>query len=144
MAIDIDFFESLQEGLHKLAREEVESGNTVAFQKAGERPVRIRTESCHDVSISLADFLVMTSQSNVKRKISSPLKPLQETMEQISDEEKARLKSSIDQALASGRLEGTVLGTEMEALNARFVAGEITVAEHVRLGQLLADGEKHG
>ena len=62
MTTGIDFFESLQEGLRKLARQEVDSGNTIAFQRAGERPVRIRTEPCKEVSIPLADFLAMTSR----------------------------------------------------------------------------------
>lgn len=144
MATGIDYFESLQEGLRKLAAEEVDSGNTGALRRPRERPVRIRTEPCRDVSISLADFLAMTSESGGKRKMPSPQQPLQETMERISAEEKARRKSSVDQARASVRLEGPVLGAEMEALNARFVDGEITSAEHVRLGLLVADRHRHG
>lgn len=144
VATGIDFFESLHEGLRKLATDEVDSGNTGALRRPGERPLRIRTEPCRDVSISLADFLAMTSESDGKKKMPSPQQPLQVTLERKSAEEKARRKSSVDQARASVRLEGTVLGAEMEALNARFVDGEITSAEHVRLGLLVADRHRHG
>jgi hypothetical protein len=72
VATGIDFFESLHEGLRKLAAEEVSSGNTGALRRPGERPVRTRTEPCRDVSISLVNFLAMTGESGGKKKMPSP------------------------------------------------------------------------
>jgi hypothetical protein len=48
----------------------------------------------------------------------------------ISPEERARRKAAIDYARASVRLEGFVQGEFAEALNRRYIDGEITSEEH--------------
>jgi hypothetical protein len=48
----------------------------------------------------------------------------------ISAEERARRKAAIDYARGSVRLEGFVVSEDVEALNRRYVDGEITSAEH--------------
>ncbi|MSP01447.1 MAG: hypothetical protein EXR07_10430 [Acetobacteraceae bacterium] len=53
-----------------------------------------------------------------------------ETQPRITIEERARRKDAIDYARGSVRLEGFVLGPEVEELNRRYVDGEITSAEH--------------
>lgn len=52
------------------------------------------------------------------------------TASTMSDDEKARRRKAIDYARASVRLEGFVLDDEIERLNERYVAGEITSDEH--------------
>ena len=51
----------------------------------------------------------------------------------ISDEERMRRKRAVDQARANVRLEGTILPAAIEEINRRFIEGEITGDEHVRL-----------
>jgi hypothetical protein len=48
----------------------------------------------------------------------------------ISPEERARRKAAIDYARASVRLEGFVQSEFAEALNRRYIDGEITSEEH--------------
>lgn len=50
---------------------------------------------------------------------------------QISEEERARRKASIDNARASVRLEGIILSPEIEQINQQFINGELTRQEHV-------------
>lgn len=52
----------------------------------------------------------------------------------ISEQECQRRSEAVRRARNSVRLEGVVLDAEIEALNARFIAGEIDSAEHTRLG----------
>lgn len=47
-----------------------------------------------------------------------------------SEAERARRQEAVDYARAIVRLEGLVLTPAVEALNRRYVAGEITSAEH--------------
>ena len=47
----------------------------------------------------------------------------------ISAEESAQRKKAVDFARGSVRFEGFILSPETEALNARFIAGELTEAE---------------
>ena len=51
----------------------------------------------------------------------------------ISAEEKRRRQSVIDFARGSVRFEGIVLNDEIEAINQRYINGEIEMAEHTRL-----------
>ena len=51
----------------------------------------------------------------------------------ISRAEKQRRRAAIDFARGSVRFEGVVLDDEIEALNRRFINGEISDAEHTRL-----------
>lgn len=50
---------------------------------------------------------------------------------QISEEERARRKASIDNARASVRLEGFILSPEVEQLGQQFIDGELTRGELV-------------
>lgn len=50
---------------------------------------------------------------------------------QISEQERARRKASIDNARGSVRLEGVVLSQEVERINQRFIDGELTRQEHI-------------
>lgn len=50
---------------------------------------------------------------------------------QISDQERARRKASIDNARGSVRFEGFILSPEVEQINRRFIDGELTRQEHV-------------
>lgn len=52
----------------------------------------------------------------------------------ITAEERAHRKAGIDQARASCRLEGIILPPEIEAINQRYIDGEISLDEHVQLG----------
>lgn len=47
----------------------------------------------------------------------------------ISDDERCRRKKAIDTARGSVRLEGFILDPDIEALNQRYVAGELTRSE---------------
>lgn len=49
----------------------------------------------------------------------------------ISPEERARRQEAVDFARGSVRFEGFELNAEAEAINRRFIDGELTVAEHV-------------
>ncbi|NIJ09310.1 hypothetical protein FHS31_002942 [Sphingomonas vulcanisoli] len=49
----------------------------------------------------------------------------------ISTEERARRQEAVDFARGSVRFEGFELNAEAEAINRRFIDGELTVAEHV-------------
>lgn len=51
----------------------------------------------------------------------------------ISEQERQRRSEAIRKARNSVRLEGVVLDAEIEALNQRFIDGEIDKAEHTRL-----------
>lgn len=53
---------------------------------------------------------------------------------QISEQERQRRSEAIRKARNSVRLEGVVLDAEIEALNQRFIDGEISNEEHTRLG----------
>lgn len=48
----------------------------------------------------------------------------------ITEAERARRQEAIDEARATVRLEGFVLSPEVEELNRRYVAGEMTGDEH--------------
>lgn len=48
----------------------------------------------------------------------------------ITEAERARRQKEIDTARASVRLEGFILSPEVEELNRRYIAGEITGDEH--------------
>lgn len=50
---------------------------------------------------------------------------------QISEEERARRKASVDNARASVRLEGFILSPEIERLGQQFIDGELTRQELV-------------
>ena len=60
----------------------------------------------------------------------------------ISDEERHRRRESVNFARGSVRLEGIVLSAAAEALAERFINGEITLAEHTRLGIALTRQER--
>lgn len=47
----------------------------------------------------------------------------------LTDAERLRRQKEVDTARASVRLEGFVLDAETEALNARYIAGELTSDE---------------
>jgi hypothetical protein len=49
----------------------------------------------------------------------------------ISAEERARRQAAIDFARGSVRLEGYILDADIEAINRRFIDGEITGDEHI-------------
>jgi hypothetical protein len=49
----------------------------------------------------------------------------------ISSEERARRQAAVDFARGSVRLEGFTLSAEIEAINQRYIDGEITGEEHV-------------
>jgi hypothetical protein len=51
----------------------------------------------------------------------------------ISEEERAKRKSEVDFARGSCRFEGLVLRPELEAINERYIAGEINSDEHTQL-----------
>lgn len=51
----------------------------------------------------------------------------------INEEERQQRSEAIRYARNSVRLEGVVLDAEIEALNQRFINGEIDKAEHTRL-----------
>ena len=51
----------------------------------------------------------------------------------ISPEEKRRRQSVIDFARGSVRFEGIILNDDIEAINQRYINGEIEMAEHTRL-----------
>jgi len=57
----------------------------------------------------------------------------------IDEEERAKRKEAIDFARGSVRLEGIILPHELETLNQRYIDGEISDAEHTRLGLELID-----
>lgn len=48
----------------------------------------------------------------------------------VSIEEQARRQEAVRYARASVRLEGFVLGMEAEAVNSRYISGELTGEEH--------------
>lgn len=50
---------------------------------------------------------------------------------QISEEERARRKASIDNARGSVRFEGFTLSPEVEQINRQFIDGGLTRQEHV-------------
>lgn len=50
---------------------------------------------------------------------------------QISEQERAWRKASIDNARGSVRFEGFILPPEVEEINRRFIDGELTRDEHV-------------
>lgn len=50
----------------------------------------------------------------------------------VSPVERARRKASIDAARGSVRLEGFILSAEIEAINQRFIDGELTREEHIQ------------
>ncbi len=50
---------------------------------------------------------------------------------QISEEERARRKASIDNARGSVRFEGFILSPEVEQINRRFIDGELTGDQHI-------------
>ncbi|WP_242154435.1 antitoxin VbhA family protein [Sphingomonas sp. BAUL-RG-20F-R05-02] len=52
-------------------------------------------------------------------------------MPDISDEERAERQRAVDFARGSVQLSGGGLAPEVEALNARYVAGELSGEEHV-------------
>lgn len=52
-------------------------------------------------------------------------------MPDISDEERAERQRAVDFARGSTQLSGGELDPEVEALNARYVAGELSGDEHV-------------
>jgi len=54
-----------------------------------------------------------------------------DTTEQISAEERTKRQCAVDFARGSVRFEGFILGPEVEELNRRFIAGELTSEEHV-------------
>jgi hypothetical protein len=49
----------------------------------------------------------------------------------IDDTERTRRKAAIDYARNSVRLEGFVLSADVEEINRRFIAGELTGDEHI-------------
>lgn len=51
----------------------------------------------------------------------------------IDNDEKTRRKEVIDFARGSVRFEGIVLDAVLEAINQRYIDGEIDMAEHTRL-----------
>lgn len=51
----------------------------------------------------------------------------------ISKEERSRRQAAVDFARGSVRFEGIVLSEEIEAINRRYIAGEITSEEHTAL-----------
>ena len=53
------------------------------------------------------------------------------SLPKIPAEERARRQKAVDFARGSVRLEGFTLSEEVEAINRRFVDGELTSAEHV-------------
>lgn len=57
----------------------------------------------------------------------------------ITEAERARRQEVVDYGRGTVRLEGFILSPEMEELNRRYVAGEITLAE---LGETVR--RKHG
>lgn len=57
----------------------------------------------------------------------------------ITEAERARRQDVVDYGRSTVRLEGFILSPEMEELNRRYVAGEITLAE---LGETVR--RKHG
>ena len=57
----------------------------------------------------------------------------------ITEEEKAKRKEGIDFARHNVWLEGVVLCDEMEALNERYINGELTLQEHTAAGLKLID-----
>lgn len=56
---------------------------------------------------------------------------LHQLQPQISEQERARRKASIDNARGSVRFEGFILSPEVEQINRRFIDGELTRQEHV-------------
>jgi hypothetical protein len=57
--------------------------------------------------------------------MSAVLKP------RISAEESARRRAEVDFARGSVRFEGFILGADIEAINERYINGELTSDEHV-------------
>lgn len=53
----------------------------------------------------------------------------------ISEEERARRRAAVDFARGSVRLEGITLSPDIEAINERYINGEISTDEHVALCQ---------
>lgn len=52
-------------------------------------------------------------------------------MPELSDEERIRRRKEVDFARGSTQLSGGELDPEVEALNARYIAGELSGDEHV-------------
>ncbi|WP_267389691.1 antitoxin VbhA family protein [Sphingomonas sp. GC_Shp_3] len=52
-------------------------------------------------------------------------------MPDLSDKERSRRQRAVDFARGSTRLSGGELDPEVEALNARYIAGELSSDEHV-------------
>ena len=50
---------------------------------------------------------------------------------QISEQERARRKASIDNARGSVRFEGFILTPEVEEINRQFIDGELTGDQHI-------------
>lgn len=57
----------------------------------------------------------------------------------ISDDERARRIANINFSRGSVALEGFKLDAEAEAINARYIAGELTSAEHIEALLALAN-----
>lgn len=51
----------------------------------------------------------------------------------LTDAQRAQRKAAIDFARGSVRLEGVVLGAEVERLNQRYIDGELSSEEHTAL-----------
>lgn len=62
-----------------------------------------------------------------------------DTTPRIRAEEHAKRQRAVDFARGSVRLEGFVLGPEVEELNRRFIEGELTSGEHVAETRRLYD-----
>ena len=73
----------------------------------------------------------MKEEIDVKMRLNSENTPL------ISDDERVRRKEAVDFARGSVRFEGFHLSPEAEDLNMRFVAGKITISEHVQMTRVL-------
>lgn len=61
--------------------------------------------------------------------MSAVLKP------KIAEEERARRRAAVDFARGSVRFEGITLSPDIEAINERYINGEISTDEHVALCQ---------
>ncbi|KAB8123656.1 hypothetical protein D3W54_04915 [Komagataeibacter medellinensis] len=57
----------------------------------------------------------------------------------ISAGERLRRKEAVDYARGSVRLEGVILDVEIERINARFIEGELTIAEHFQALDIYLD-----
>lgn len=65
---------------------------------------------------------------------------LDEVQQMISDEEHTWRQYSIEEARASVRFEGLILGPEIDEINRRYIEGELTGDEHVAAVQAIAFG----